>query len=348
MKPIKHLVIAFAVVAGMTTTASAQTVSDKKPTEFHCTGSNLLPQMKKEAPVIAANLAKEAAAMPYGKGLTWKIEKDGIEPSYLFGTMHLSDPRMLTLKPGSQTAFDNASTVALEITEILDPIIMAQKAISLLQYTLYTDGQTLDTRLKKEDAALVKTKVAQKLGLPWNVASRMRPWALMGSLALPACELARKNAQKPFLDMKLGRDAKAAGKTLVGLETLESQMKAMASLPEGFAVQGLVQSVRLGNRMDDLFETMIQLYQKEDVATIWSMMKRIGTTGFVKAQENANYAAFQRIIVDARNVSMVDAAEGLLNKGGAFIAVGALHLPGESGIANILAKKGYRVTRVQP
>ena len=195
---------------------------------------------------------------------------------------------------------------------------MAAKAFSILQYTMYSGAESLDTKLKPDDVSAIKQLVQKKLGLPWNVAGKMKPWALMGSLALPACELARKRAQAPFLDMKLGLDAKASGKTLVGLETIESQMQAMSSLPEKFALKGLLQSVRLGSRMDDLFETMIQLYIKEDTATIWAMMRRVGEDGFVKAENNADYAQFQQVIVDARNFSMVDASIPLLEKGNAF------------------------------
>jgi uncharacterized protein YbaP (TraB family) len=35
-----------------------------------------------------------------------------------------------------------------------------------------------------------------------------------------------------------------------------------------------------------------------------------------------------------------------LEKGGAFIAVGALHLPGELGLVHLLEKQGRTLTRV--
>ena len=312
MKKTIRLALASSILFCLSQTAHAANE------EIICTGQNLLPTIEKEAPEIAANLKKEAAQIPFGKGLTWKIEKQGVAPSYLFGTMHLSDPRMLELKPGAKAAFDKSNSLALEITEIIDPQAMAAKAFSILQYTMYSGAESLDTKLKPDDVSAIKQLVQKKLGLPWNVAGKMKPWALMGSLALPACELARKRAQAPFLDMKLGLDAKASGKTLVGLETIESQMQAMSSLPEKFALKGLLQSVRLGSRMDDLFETMIQLYIKEDTATIWAMMRRVGEDGFVKAENNADYAQFQQVIVDARNFSMVDASIPLLEKGNAF------------------------------
>ena len=34
-----------------------------------------------------------------------------------------------------------------------------------------------------------------------------------------------------------------------------------------------------------------------------------------------------------------------LGEGGAFIAIDALHLPGETGLLNLLAAQGYRITR---
>ncbi|MGI9365829.1 MAG: TraB/GumN family protein, partial [Rhizobiaceae bacterium] len=187
-----------------------------------------------------------------------------------------------------------------------------------------------------------------KLGLPWSVASKMKPWALMGSLGLPACEMARKRAQKPVVDARLGQLAKEQGKQIVALETMIGQLKAMDSLPEEVALKGLVQSASLGTRLDDLFETMIQLYLEEKTALIWSLMRRVAVEGFVPAQENAEYAAFQREIVDRRNVTMTQEAEKLIEQGKVFIAVGALHLPGEQGMLNILAQKGYRISRVTP
>ncbi len=35
-----------------------------------------------------------------------------------------------------------------------------------------------------------------------------------------------------------------------------------------------------------------------------------------------------------------------LKSGGVFVAVGAAHLPGETGVLNLLEKAGYSVTRV--
>jgi hypothetical protein len=43
---------------------------------------------------------------------------------------------------------------------------------------------------------------------------------------------------------------------------------------------------------------------------------------------------------------MVERLRPRLAEGGAFVAVGALHLPGEEGILRLLERQGYRVTRL--
>ncbi|MEL6948417.1 MAG: TraB/GumN family protein, partial [Pseudomonadota bacterium] len=150
---------------------------------------------------------------------------------------------------------------------------------------------------------------------------------------------------KPFLDMALGQDAKAAGKTIVGLETLQGQLKAMNALPEAEMIIALDQIVTLGPHMEDMFETMIQLYQREELGLLWTLLRHMDVNGISKTPTDAGYAEFQRTIIDQRNFGMADTSEPLLKKGGAFIAVGALHLPGQRGLIQILKDRGYTVSR---
>lgn len=326
------------------TLALAGTVSAQAK-EVACTGVDLIAKLRVESPDKAKALDAQAADLPYSNGILWKVEVEGVTPSYLLGTMHMADPRLLDLPPKADAAFEASSTLALEIADIVDPAAMAAKSVTLLKYTGYLDGTSLDDRMKAGDVALVKPLVAAKFGLPWNVARKMKPWTLMGLLALPACELARKRSGRPFLDLSLGQRAKVAGKTLVGLETLEGQMKIISGLPEDLMIRSLVQTVQFGSLMDDLFETMIVQYERGSIGTIWAMFQSLGPDGLGSDVPVEDYAEFQRVVVDERNVTMADESEKLIKRGGAFIAVGALHLPGEKGLVNILAQRGYRVSK---
>src|SRR5690606_17387320 len=89
-----------------------------------CTGINLLEGLEQDDPALLASIRSEAARTPNGSGLLWKIEKEGIAPSYLFGTMHMTDPRVTSLTSDAQSAFDSSSTVVIETTEVLDQSAM--------------------------------------------------------------------------------------------------------------------------------------------------------------------------------------------------------------------------------
>jgi uncharacterized protein YbaP (TraB family) len=169
----------------------------------------------------------------------------------------------------------------------------------------------------------------------------MKPWMLAAMVALPACEMARKAGGAPVLDVKLAEDAKAGGKRLEGLETAADQLGAMASLPMTFHIQGLVDTLRLGDRMDDVMETMIVLYERGDMGLVVPLIKAATEDS---GATNQGYAEFEQTMVTSRNVSMAARAEELLADGGVFMAVGALHLPGSEGLVELFRKAGYTVT----
>ena len=144
------------------------------------------------------------------------------------------------------------------------------------------------------------------------------------------------------LDETLAADAKKAGKTVGGLETALSQIEAMNSLPLEMHVGSLVETAKLGTRMDDIFETMIVLYQKDDTAMIWPLIRAVVPDTGAGAED---YAVFEQTMIVKRNHGMDASAQPFLENGKAFIAVGAMHLSGAEGLVELLRKDGFTVTR---
>jgi uncharacterized protein YbaP (TraB family) len=62
--------------------------------------------------------------------------------------------------------------------------------------------------------------------------------------------------------------------------------------------------------------------------------------------DDAGYAAFEEAMITGRNRTMADKAAPLLDRGSAFMAVGALHLPGPTGLIELFRTAGYTVTAV--
>ncbi|MGL4489412.1 MAG: TraB/GumN family protein, partial [Rhizobiaceae bacterium] len=96
------------------------------------------------------------------------------------------------------------------------------------------------------------------------------------------------------------------------------------------------------DQVDDVMETMLTLYTQGEIALIMPVLKQIQPEG-AEAQE-AGYGEFEEIMINARNGVMAERARDRLAKGSVFIAVGALHLPGEKGLVELLRKDGYTVT----
>ncbi|WP_082453707.1 TraB/GumN family protein [Rhizobium sp. Leaf262] len=307
-----------------------------------CAGSDLLVDMQKNEPARYDAIVTEADAIPNGKATFWKIEKAGAEPSWLLGTMHISDPRVLAMPEGAKAAFDKAAVVIVESDEITSEKEASAKLLEQPELMMFLDGKSITDMLPKDDVAKLEAGL-QARGIPLNAVLKMKPWILSSFVALPACEFARKARGARFLDMKLANDALADGKRLVGLETLLEQMKALSDLPMSFHIQSLIDMLQLGDRMEDVMATMIDLYLKGDVGMIMPMMKSIDAN---ISESEAGYEAFEQRIIDDRNHVMADRAVPQLEQGNVFMAVGALHLPGKVGLVELLRAKGFKLTAV--
>ncbi len=286
-----------------------------------CTGEDLLAQLQRDDPAKLAEIRAEAAGVANGKGLLWRIEKDGAAPSYLFGTMHLSDPRVVALGPRAQEAFEASSTVVIETTEVLDPAKMMAAMLANPELTMFTDGTTLMSLVPEEERATVEAALSERGIPPASVASGA-----------------------PVLDMRLAHDGEADGKALGGLETIADQLGAMASLPMEFHIRGLVDTLKLGDAIDDVIETMIVLYLGEETGMFWPFFRAALPAG---EEGDAGFSAFEETMVTARNHTMAERAVPFIDAGAAFIAVGALHLPGEEGVIALLREKGYRIEAIR-
>ena len=76
-----HMLLAAALLAVIFSVTPADAAED------NCNGKDLLSELRQNEPARYAEAVKEADATPNGKGIFWKIEKPGLKPSWLLGTM---------------------------------------------------------------------------------------------------------------------------------------------------------------------------------------------------------------------------------------------------------------------
>jgi uncharacterized protein len=316
--------------------AEAQT---DKPAPPACSGRDIFTEMKTTDPEGYARIRAVADAVPNAEALLWRVEGKGAPASYLFGTIHSTDPRVTTLSSAVTEAFNSARTVALEYVGESD----ASMRGLVTARGFYHGGNGLKDVLTPAEMATLGTTLAAE-GIPENAAHLLQPWFAVVALAVPMCEKQRAAAGLLLLDKQLEGEAAAQGKQAVGLETIGSQINAIADLPEDVQVSLLKASVATIALRSDALEVMHQAYLRRDLGTSIAFSKRlIQRAGY----DPAVMDVFERDIAIKRNYGMRDAARPLLRQGGAFIAVGAMHLLGKEGLVQLLRAEGYTVTPIE-
>lgn len=325
--------LVLAALLGLAHSASAQTT---------CGGLNVLDELAGTAPELHRRVTREAEATANASNVLWRIERAGLPPSHLLGTIHLTDARVAVLSDHVQTALAAAGTIALEVADMSEGATAAAMA-SAGNLVAFTDGRRLDSMLSTEElAAAEQTLVAA--GVPAVAAPLFRPWVVTMMLSVSECERRKVQAGQLVLDARIAETARNAGKRVVGLETIESQLAAMASVPHEQQLAMLKASLKYANRIDDNMETLLQLYLDRRLGAVWPL--QIALAERVGIGREA-FDGFKRLLVTDRNRRMAEAARPLLDAGAAFIAVGALHLPGEHGLVSLLRAQGYTLTPIE-
>jgi uncharacterized protein YbaP (TraB family) len=305
-----------------------------------CTGTSLVTEIQRETPEVWRAALADFAAVPNGEGLFWAIEKEGVPRSFLLGTMHTADAG--TMKPAVVDSFAEARTVAVESTEIFDGAERARLAAALMQKARLADG-TIDAGFSGADRDALAA-LTQAHGIPYFAARRLKPWFLAVLLAMPPCAKIAIAQGDPPLDEHLYRAALSAGKEVVGLETADEQMRALETLERAVQPKMLLDYARLGlERIEDWYATLTELYAQERPSLLVALMPHVPE---LAAQARALQQS-DEALVSGRNRVMRDRLAPILAEGGAFVAVGALHLSGEDGLVELLRRDGYAVMRVR-
>lgn len=261
------------------------------------------------------------------KGLLWKLERAGKPASYLFGTIHVEDPRVTRLPGKVKQAFDASRSFTMEA--LLDQPEQAPLAMGML----FSDGRDLETVAGRELYDQTARLLAD-YGIPARAANAMKPWAAMLTLSYP------KPKTGLFLDKTLYLAAKEKGKAVHGLETLAEQIAVFDELPMDDQVTLLRETVANAKELPRMFEDMTKAYLARDLTRLTAIADEYQPKDARLARE-----FMQRLLKD-RNGHMLERMLPRLEEGHAFVAVGALHLAGQDGLLAQLKNRGYRVSPI--
>jgi len=277
---------------------------------------------------VAAEKTAAVRGQDFSRGLLWKIESPGTAPSYLFGTYHTNDPRITTLPCPVKNIFDNTASYTMEV------IANGAGIVSMAEAMFFKDGKTLKDVLGEPlYQETLRAVGASGSGTAGGI-NNMKPWAVMMALSAP------RAGRGLFLDMALQYDATRRSKPTYGLETMQEQIAVFNGMSLDDQVVLLRDAVQNFQLTQDAMEELTQAYLKRDLSALLMLNEKF------KPKDARVYSEMMDRLLVRRNANMAERMHVRLKEGNAFVAVGALHLPGETGLLRLLSAAGYHVTRV--
>ncbi len=307
-----------------------------------CKGVNLIDKLKVEKVGEYKALLESATNEMNSNGVFWQITGPEGQVSYLLGTMHTTDPQVTNLPARARAALKQSKRVLVEVAD-LSPQAVAGIMGKRPDLFFSLQGGRLNTMLSEADYKVV-VAAAQKAGMPGHMVPVLKPWfASVSFFAVPNCEKLRLNAKEPVLDKLVETWGKAAGAEIIGLESLEEQFAAFNSIPLNDQITLVENGVHAKDFAQDIYSTTIDLYKTRQLGLIMPLSLLYVRDRLKSLSANASFKA---ILINKRNRTMHERALPHVQKGGAFIAVGALHLPGKEGLVNLFKQSGFQVEKL--
>ena len=278
-------------------------------------------------PPLTESTATHAVPEHHRHGLLWRISKQGRPASHLFGTIHLPDEDVARLPEPVAMVLARSRSFVMEA--ILDGPDMDTWTRQILETNSHSLRDQLGRALYERSARLLTT-----YGIPLEAIDLMKPWTVYLTLSTPPT-----TGGLP-LDLALAHRAESDGKKVFGLETVSEQIDSIASLPQDDQIALVKDAVCHYDTVQDDIRRMKQLYLERDLAGLVSAANRYDL------MESPRYQRLIGKLLSERNERLYQRMISHLESGEAFIAVGALHLPGEHGVLGLLEHAGYAVEPV--
>ena len=262
----------------------------------------------------------------FGQGLLWKVSREGLPPSYVFGTIHVVERHVSEQLEKVRDVLAESEVFAMEAIPEPDDVALMRRMM------FFADG----TRLQDVIPADLYTEtlmVLRAYHLMEDDVATMKPWAAYLTMSYPA-------EMGIVLDQQLLRLARTGEAATRGLESMEELGSVFNSLSLADQVRLLTDAVCHRETLEGDFAKMISLYAEGDLAGLFSYGQRYSF------DDNTLYENLTEKILTLRNYRMVERMQPILARGAAFIAMGALHLPGEEGVLALLRQHGFEITRV--
>lgn len=264
--------------------------------------------------------------------LFWEITGNGLKkPSYLFGTMHVSNKMAFFLSDSFYIAIRRAEVVALENNpELWQQEIDDYGTPEANPYAAY--------RLRGGFTEMPSTAITEHT-LQFDRYEKMLEQALYVQPFILNSLLYRKSyaqaidfEEDTYLDLYIFQTGKKLGKRVTGVEQYAESMRLVMEA----SVDAMNEKNKLQKSYDfdpDLSEMKLQeAYRSGNLDWLDTIHKA-----------NSESPAYDEKFIYKRNEIQARSIDSILRKNTLFVGVGAAHLPGDRGVIELLRRMGYKL-----
>jgi hypothetical protein len=282
------------------------------------------------AALVVALIATAAAR---AEPAAWRLEgRDGSELT-LLGSVHYLRDRDHPLPGLVENLYARADAIVMELD--LDDIDPRRTQAAFFDAAALPAGRRLSDVLDSDVYARTERE-ARTVGVELSMLDGFEPWLIAVTIMDLGMRRLGFRADRGVEQYLLGK-ARAHGKPVLGLETVETQIAVF----DGLA---------LSEQQALLEQALTELASADEVMTALVDAWRSGELEPLAQTLMVEFAEFPELydaLVVERNKSWITELERLLTDGTDYlVVVGALHLVGQDSVIDLLRARGFSVTRL--
>ena len=290
---------------------------------------------------------RSAAGTSEQKHFFWKVSDEN-SSVWVLGSIHLADSTLYPLAPVIDSAFAHAEELAVELNMNDEEVVKEIGKESVSQ-------GMLEDRLLRDILPPEMWKSLDSLCAAWDIPmvvfEKMRPWLVATTLSAYAFEQAGLNPEYGIDYVLLDRAA-SDGKAIVGLETAEEQIGALADTTESDSagVYYLKTTLREIAELETLVKNLIHAWKTGDEDLLRSLLDKDDeedeSEDSLSSDQKFKECFEQRVYVN-RNAKMAESIATFLREDrNVFVVVGVAHLALEKdNVIDALRKRGFKIER---
>jgi hypothetical protein len=260
--------------------------------------------------------------------LLWSIEKKGQPKSYLFGTMHLIEPKYFNFSDKLKNIIISSDQIIMEIGGEPNPL----EAYELMRL----DSGKITDYFTEEQFTELLNFFDSKLGVNPKAFKEtylnMKPFLILQTITH-----AYFSENVRSYDLTIMQLAKEHHKNIIGFETMEEQLSFFCQIPSNEMAELIMSSIKNFEKEKKETLKLQKMYAKQKVKKFLPLMKK----------QSPELMTYENLFLTNRNLNWVNQIPEKISNHSSFIAVGAAHLFGEKGLIQLLKQNGYTLQPIK-